>query len=110
MKKFLAIVLALSLIFVLVSCNKKLSGTYLHEGLVGNTAYEFDDNKVTITIYTTLGNVSYSGKYKIAEDKDGKMKIRFTFEDRKAAEYSKTHTFEETKDGFKLSGIEYKKQ
>ena len=105
MKKILALVLALSLVFVLVSCGTKLSGTYVNEGLLGDTTYEFKGNKVTITIGTVLGDVTYSGKYKIAKDK-----ITFTFEDEKAADYSKSHSFEKTEDGIKISGLSYKKK
>ena len=110
MKKILALVLALSLVFVLVSCGTKLSGTYVNEGLLGKTTYEFNGNKVTITIGTVLGDVTYSGKYKIAKDKSGDLKITFTFEDEKAAEYSKSHSFEKTEDGIKISGLSYNKK
>ena len=110
MKKILSLVLVLSLVFVLVSCGKKLSGTYVNEGLLADITYEFDGNKVTITIGTVLGDVPYSGKYKIKKDKDGALQITFMFEDKNVADYSKTYTFEETETGFKLNGIPYTKK
>ena len=110
MKKILALVLALSLIFVLASCGRKLSGTYVLEGPMGNTKYEFKGKKVTLTVETILDDIVYSGEYKIAKTDDGKLEITFTFEDGGAAEYSKTRTFEKTKNGIKLNGLEYVKK
>lgn len=108
MKRVLALVLALSLVFVLASCGKKLSGTYVYESVVGSTTYEFEGRKVTVIIGTVLGDVTYSGKYKISKDKDGDLKIQFTFDD--SVEYSKTYTFEETENGIKLNGLSYTKK
>ena len=110
MKKVLALLLALSLIFVLVSCNKKLSGTYVNDGLVSDITYEFKGNKVTVTDSTILGDVTYSGKYKITKNKDKGLQIQFIFEDEHAEVYNKTCTFEETEDGFKLNGLPYVKK
>ena len=50
MKKVLALVLALSLVFVLVSCGKTLSGTYGTGELLGTGAtYTFKGSNVTVT-------------------------------------------------------------
>ena len=114
MKKILSLVLALAflatLCLTLASCGKKLSGTYVNNGFMGDITYEFNGNKVTITVGTILGDVPYSGKYKITKDKEKGMQITFTFEDSNASEYNKTYTFEETEDGIKLNGLLYKKQ
>lgn len=110
MKKFLALVLALSLVFVLVSCGKKLSGSYVNNGMMSDVTYKFEGNKVTVTDSTILGDVTYSGKYKISKDKEKGLQITFTFEDSKAAEYNKTCTLEETAEGIKLNGLLYEKK
>jgi len=108
MKKVLALALAISLVFVLVSCGQKLSGSYVNEGFLGDTTYEFNGRKVTVIIGTTLGDVTYSGKYKITKDKEGKLQIKFDFKD--SEEYSKVCTFEKTEDGIKINGLSYKKK
>ena len=119
MKKILSLVLALAVLttvcLTLASCGKKLSGTYVNEGLISNIAYEFKGNKVTVTDTVVLGSstfdISYSGKYKIFKDKEsGDLKITFTFDDTDAVNYNKTCTFEETDNGIKLNGLTYKKK
>jgi hypothetical protein len=77
---------------------------------MGNTTYEFKGKKVNLTVGTILGDIVYSGEYKITKNDDGKLEITFTFEDGGAAEYSKTRTFEKTKNGIKLNGLEYVKK
>ncbi len=110
MKKVLALVLALSLVFVLVSCGKKLSGAYVNDGIMSDITYEFEGNKVTVTDHTALGDVSYSGKYKISKDKEKGLQITFTFDDKAAGMYNKTCTLEETENGIKLNGLLYTKK
>ena len=110
MKRILALILALSLVFVLASCSKKLSGAYMFEGPVADTTYEFKGKKVILTISMSTVNTVYSGEYKLVKNDDGKFEITFTFEDSAAAEYSKKCIFEKTETGIKLNGIEYKKK
>lgn len=107
MKKVLALVLALSLVFVLVSCGKTLSGTYTASGDVfglagGKVSFTFSGSKVTVSeTKTFLGNSSteeYKGSYEITEADDGSMSIKFTFEDSDASKYAGTKTFKENKD------------
>ena len=119
MKKFLSLVLAFAVItamcLTLASCGKKISGTYVNEGPLSTITYEFKGNKVTVTDTVTLGtsnfDISYSGKYEIAKDKDsGDLKITFTFEEEDAVNYNKTCTFEETDNGIKLNGLLFTKK
>ena len=116
--RILAVALvAIMLCISLVSCGKKLNGTYeavvASEGLGGilgdalnsGVEYTFKGSKVTIEV-TVLGKVeTFEGKYSIKDDK-----ITFTFEDAEAEEYSGTETFEELDNGnVKIGGLEYKK-
>ena len=116
--RILAVALvAIMLCISLVSCGKKLNGTYeavvASEGLGGilgdalnsGVEYTFKGIKVTIEV-TVLGKVeTFEGKYSIKDDK-----ITFTFEDADAEEYSGTETFEELDNGnVKIGGLEYKK-
>ena len=116
--RILAVALvAIMLCISLVSCGKKLNGTYeavvASEGLGGilgdalnsGVEYTFKGSKVTIEV-TVLGQVeTFEGKYSIKDDK-----ITFTFEDADAEEYSGTETFEELDNGnVKIGGLEYKK-
>ena len=121
MKKVLALVLALSLVFVLVSCGKTLSGTYTASGDLlglagGKVSYTFSGSKVTVSKTTSfLGNsktTEYDGKYEITEADDGTMSIKFTFEDSDASEYNGTKTFKENKDAgtITIGLITYTKQ
>ncbi len=116
MKKITSIVLALSLIialsvvFVFVFHNNKLSGTYMNDTLQSITTYTFKDDSVTLTIESSLSKITYSGKYEIFKE-DGETKIRFTFENNGSTPYTKTHTLEKVNiNTIELSGIEYKKQ
>ena len=118
MKKSVRII-AFALVAVMVclafaACGKTLSGEYTAEiGSTsiagGKTTYKFSGSKVTITVVAGIAgfekSTSFDGKYKIDGDK-----ITFTFEDGDASAYNQTLTFEETEDGIKLAGIEYKKQ
>lgn len=107
MKKVLALVLALSLVFVLVSCGKTLSGTYTADGSFlglagGKISYTFSGSKVTVTeTKSFLGNektTEYKGEYEITEADDGSMTIKLMFEDSDASAYAGTKTFKEDKD------------
>ena len=117
MKRTVLKIVALSLVAVmmcaiLVSCGKTLSGTYSSKLDVGiassETSYTFSGKKVTIKV--TSGAVGFEttfeaeGTYKIENDK-----ITFTFEG-DGASNSGTVPFEQTDDGIKISGVEYKKQ
>ena len=111
MKKILALVLALSLVFVLVSCTK-VSGTYASGEVLGSgVSYEFKGNKVTITAKVVGFEKSFEGKYKIAKDDDGELKITFTFEDKDADKCSGSFSFEKVdKDTIKIGGVSYDKK
>ncbi len=107
MKKVLALVLVLSLVFVMASCGKTLSGTYSADGSLfglagGKVSFTFSGSKVTVSeTKTFLGNTSteeYKGSYEITEADDGTMSIKFTFEDSDASKYAGTKTFKENKD------------
>ena len=118
MKKTIRII-AFTLVVVMVclafaACGKTLSGEYTAEigstGIAGGkTTYKFSGSKVTITVVAGIAgfekSTSFEGKYKIDGDE-----ITFTFEDGEASSYNQTLPFEETEDGIKLAGIEYKKQ
>ena len=121
MKKVLALVLALSLVFVFVSCGKTLSGTYTAGGdlggiVGGKTSYTFSGSKVTISVTGSLLGSSktteYKGEYEIIEAEDGTMSIKFTFEDSDAKEYTGTKSFKEDKDAgtITIGMITYTKQ
>lgn len=112
MKRILALVLALSLIFVLASCGKKLNGTYASDEVLGSgVTYEFKGSKVTITTKVLTFEKTFEGKYKIAKNDDGKLEITFTFEDKDAEKYSGSLSFEKVdKDTIKIGGATYNKK
>lgn len=123
MKKFtriLALTLCLVMtLCVLASCGKTLSGTYKASlgstSIAGTeTSYTFSGSKVKIAVTAGIAGLEktteFEGKYKIAKDDEGKMKITFTFENKDADKYNQTVSFEETENGIKLGGVEYKKQ
>ena len=111
MKKVIALVLALSLVFVLVSCGKTLSGTYATGELLGTGAtYTFKGSKVTVTAKVLGFEKSFEGKYEIFEDEKGAEKIKFTFESNDAKEYAGTFSFSEGDKSITIGGITYKKQ
>ena len=118
MKKTIRIIafvlVAVMVCFSFAACAKTLSGEYTAEGdflgVAGSkTTYKFSGKNVTITNVTGIAGfektTSFEGKYEINEDK-----ITFTFEDSEASSYNQTVSFEETEDGIKIAGIEYKKQ
>ena len=82
----LAFILLLGCVFTLASCEKMLMGKY--EAVLtdeNKTTYEFTPFGVTKT--TSIGAFGFAktetveGKYKIAENEDGKLEITFTWED-----------------------------
>ena len=77
----LVCVLLLGCVLTLASCGKMLMGTYEMKITDGNkTTLEFTPFKVTRTV-TVLGeSESTEGKYKIAENDEGKLEITFTWE------------------------------
>ena len=77
----LVCVLLLGCVLTLASCSKMLMGTYEMKITDGNkTTLEFTPFKVTSTV-TVLGeSKSTEGKYKIAENDEGKLEITFTWE------------------------------
>ena len=117
MKKSVRIIslalVAVMLCFALVSCGKRLNGTY-SAVIVGNGAeYEFKGSKVTITVKALGAEVAeVEGKYSI---KDDKITFEFTSDnDNEANEvkkYSGTFDFEELDNGdIKIGILTYKKQ
>ncbi len=115
-----ALLMALLMVgMVFVACGgKTLSGTYKGELSITlakyEVAYSFSGNKVTVThqLTSVLGNadpVEIQGTYEIIENDLG-MQIKFTFEVDDAVIKGGTYDFEETENGIKISGIEYKKQ
>ncbi len=119
MKKFtkviaIALVLA-TLVCVLASCAKTISGKYTAEigvaGLAGYKAtYEFKGSKVTATkTATVLGSsntTTLEGKYEITETDNG-MEITITFETSDDDIKSGTYTFEEGDGYIKIGGVQY---
>jgi hypothetical protein len=89
----------------LVSCGKKLSGTYSAIVLGSGAEYEFKGSKVEITV-KAVGIVvaEVEGKYSIDDDK-----ITFEFEDEDAEDFAGTETFKELENGnIEIGGVEYK--
>ena len=110
--KIIALALVLvTLVCVLASCGKKLSGEYYvgdKEFTKSYTSYTFKGSKVKVEVYA-LGNKvtgdSFEAKYSI---KDGE--ITFTWEDADGNEKTNTQTFEELEDGsIKIGLIKYTK-
>ena len=125
MKKTVLKVVALMLVAVvacmaLVSCSKKLSGSYKGEinALVASyeVVYEFKGNKVTATrqVSSILGNsdpVVIEGEYEITEAADGDLQITFTYPSDNKDEVIKggTFDFEEGEDYIKIGVAKYTK-
>ena len=118
MKKTVLKVVALMLVAViacatLVSCGKKLSGTYEANLLVAEVSYKFSGSKVTVTVDPIIGDDQVlEGKYEIDEDA-GVITITIEGEGEDAKTYGGTHNFSEgEEDGkayIKLDGIKYEK-
>ncbi len=71
----LVFVLAIGMIFTLVSCGKTLSGTYKHS--IVNKTYTFKGNEVTVN--PLIGD-AYTIKYEITEE-DGQLYITFIYDE-----------------------------
>ena len=113
MKKTVLKVVALMLVAVvfctaLVSCGKKLSGTYEANLIAAEVSYKFSGSKVTVTIDPIIGDDTVlEGKYEIEDDK-----ITFTWEGEnadKAEDYSGTLSFAEGEDYITIGGVKYNK-
>ncbi len=105
--KIIALALvAVMLCMALVSCGKKLSGTYSAEFAGTGVTYEFKGSKVTVSVKALGAEVTdVEGKYSIDGDK-----ITFEFDDEKGDVESGTFDFEKTEDGIKIGLVEYKKK
>ncbi|MBQ7308763.1 MAG: hypothetical protein IJW87_01155 [Clostridia bacterium] len=111
MKKIIALVLVLSLVFVLASCGKTLSGTYGTGELLGTGAtYTFKGSNVTVTAKVLGFEKSFEGKYEIFKDDNGAEKIKFTFENSEAKEYAGTFSFSEGDNSITIGGVTYNKK
>jgi uncharacterized lipoprotein YehR (DUF1307 family) len=117
MKKVLALVLALSLVFVLVSCGKTLSGTYSSGKVLGSgVSYTFKGNDVTVTYSIASFEKSINGTYEITTNDEDQEVIIFTFGEgeENADDYAGEFAFAEGKEGdteyIKIGGVKYNKQ
>jgi hypothetical protein len=107
--KIVALVLVVALACVaLASCGKKLSGTYKAEVVGTGATYTFKGSKVTITAKLFGAETTFEGKYEIYEE-DGAEKIKFTFEDEDAEQYSGSFSFSEGDGYIKIGVIKYTK-
>ena len=112
----LVCVLLIGCVFTLASCSSILIGEYELDAGLAEVTYDFSLTKVSITYEDLLGNEkTIEGKYKIAENDDGKTEITFTFENEEEAKnYSGTFSFEKGKEGddeyIKIGGVKYTKE
>ena len=118
--RILAVALvAIMLCISLVSCGKKLNGSYKGEinVLVASyeVVYEFKGSKVTVTrqIESIIGDgdpVVVEGKYEITEAEDGELKITFEYEgEDDEVVKGGTFDFEEGEDYIKIGTVKYSK-
>ena len=111
MKRVLALALAVVMVFALVSCSKKLSGTYASGEVLGSGGvYNFKGSDVTITTKVLGFEKVFAGTYEIYEDEKGAEKIKFTFEDSDASKYSGSFSFSEGENSVTIGGGTYNKQ
>lgn len=111
LKRVLALSLVVVMVFALVSCGKKLSGTYASKEIIGNSlVYTFKGSSVTLTVDTILGDATFEGEYEIFEDEDGAEKIKLAFGDSDAAKYGGTFSFSKGDDSITIAGVTYNKQ
>ena len=111
MKKVLAFTLVIAMVFALVSCGKKLSGTYASGELLGSgLTYTFKGSEVTITTKVLGFEKDFVGEYEIYEDDNGAEKIKFTFEDSDASKYSGSFSFSKGDDSITIGGVTYNKK
>ncbi len=111
----LALVLAVGVLFTLVSCGNTLSGTYKAEGFITTTTYEFSGNKVTVKGEAFGAAITIDGTYKIEENEDGKLEITLDFSDEdNAGEYAGTFSFSKGEENgtkyIKIAGKKYVKE
>ena len=126
MKKTIRLVAVLMIVAMLAvsltSCSKMLSGKYVSESGIGDlagarTVYEFNGNKVTMTITTSNfitgeSTESKTGTYEIMEDNDDPSKLVIAFEFEGEDRYTRSFSEGENVDGEKIitiGGIDYKK-
>ena len=104
--RVIAVVLLICMLgLTLVSCGKKLSGTYSAEVIGSGAEYEFSGSKVTITIKALGAEIaSAEGKYSID---DNKITFEFESEDDDVKKYSGTFDFEEGDDYIKIGIVKY---
>ena len=104
--RVIAVVLLICMLgLTLVSCGKKLSGTYSAEVIGSGAEYEFSGSKVTITIKALGAEIaSAEGKYSIDDDK---ITFEFESEDDDVKKYSGTFDFEEGEDYIKIGIVKY---
>lgn len=118
MKKSVLKVVALLMIAIvactaLVSCGKKLSGTYEANVVVAEVSYKFSGSKVTLTVDPIIGDdVVIEGKYEIDEEA-GEIKFTFDSEEEEAETYGGTQDFsegeEDGKEYIKIGLVKYEK-
>lgn len=122
MKKSFIKVLALALVAVmlvtsLVSCGKRLSGSYESNfelfGQKWTVSYTFSGNDVeAVSKVTVLGNITStpaSGTYEIVENADGTMEITFDFETETDTFKDGTFVFVEGEDFIQIGTSQYQK-
>lgn len=106
--KTIALVLALvTMTCFLTSCGTKLSGKYSSETFGTGVVYEFDGNKVFITVkFIGFSGESTEGEYKIKGDE-----ITFIFETDSSniKKYEGTFDFEKGENYIKIAGVKYEK-
>ena len=104
--RVIAVVLLICMLgLTLVSCGKKLSGTYSAEVIGSGAEYEFSGSKVTITIKALGAEIaSAEGKYSID---DNKITFEFESEDDDVKKYGGTFDFEEGDDYIKIGIVKY---
>lgn len=116
MKKIIALALALSLVFALVSCGNTISGTYSIESFGIEVSLKFSGNKVELTADTVVGEITNKGTYEITKDDDGDQMIKFTFDEDvnkaldKIINWDGSVPFEKVDGGIKIAGIKWEKE
>ncbi len=98
--RILAVAMALLMVTLALASCGQLSGTYVVEASGMEATMKFSGDKVTMKV----AGVEVEGKYKIKGDE-----ITITYEVM-GQEVSETSSFEKTKKGIKIDGVEYKKK
>ena len=117
MKKIIALALALSLVFALVSCGNTISGTYSIESFGIEVSLKFSGNKVNLTAdIPFVGEITNKGTYEITKDDDGDQMIKITFDEDvnsaldKIINWDGSVPFEKVDGGIKIAGIKWEKE